>query len=286
MDYRSQFLKLARRSPGFDKQAKMSCFISGLREDIRVDVRAARPTSLLQAIDLAMVFETRYGNTRNPYKNIIKSSLPFPTNQHHQPKSSNPSPPKPLSSSGNKTPWQLKKVSEAEWQECREKKLCVACRGPFRPGHSCPQLKSLFVEGYVMSNTAEEAVEEPLLLAGPDEEQPLIQLNAIAQLHSFSNKDRLLTIQVKGTVAARSGVHILIDPGATHNFIHPKLSKQCKLQITENKNLRAIVASGEVMQSQGCIEQLPVNIQGYELIQDFYVLPISGCEMILEANGS
>lgn len=56
-EFKSQFNKLSRRAGGFSNDLLLAYFVGGLKEDIRVDVRALRPATLCQAYELAKVFE-------------------------------------------------------------------------------------------------------------------------------------------------------------------------------------------------------------------------------------
>lgn len=55
-DYKTQFNKLSRRASGFSRDVLLACFVSGLKEEIQLDVRAHKPATLLQAYELARIF--------------------------------------------------------------------------------------------------------------------------------------------------------------------------------------------------------------------------------------
>lgn len=56
IEFKSQFNKLSRIAGGLSDDLLLAYFVGGLKEDIRVDVHAMRPTSLYQAYKLAKVF--------------------------------------------------------------------------------------------------------------------------------------------------------------------------------------------------------------------------------------
>lgn len=64
-EFKSQFNKLSRRAGGFSDDLLLACFVGGLKEDIRVDVRALRPATLYRAYELAKVFEERHKENSN-----------------------------------------------------------------------------------------------------------------------------------------------------------------------------------------------------------------------------
>jgi hypothetical protein len=55
--YKAQFEALSNRLRGLDESYKLSCFLSGLRDDIRYPVRLLRPNTLVMAFGLAKLQE-------------------------------------------------------------------------------------------------------------------------------------------------------------------------------------------------------------------------------------
>lgn len=102
------------------------------------------------------------------------------------------------------------------------------------------------------------------------------------QLHSLGEGPNNHTMQLKG-ILGRKKVHVLIDSGASHNFIHPSVLKYTKVQVQDIKPVRVRVASGDVMvtNSEAIID---LTLQGCTLRENFFVLPISGCEVVLGAT--
>ena len=68
-DYYLKFMSLANRSLGLSNEALLNCFISGLNPDIRRDVVAMCPPTLLRAVALAKLFEEKYGPVSKPFRN-------------------------------------------------------------------------------------------------------------------------------------------------------------------------------------------------------------------------
>jgi hypothetical protein len=58
-DYQVQFERLLTRVGRLASEHQIGCFVSGLKEDIRTEVQAARPTSLSTAMGLARLYEAR-----------------------------------------------------------------------------------------------------------------------------------------------------------------------------------------------------------------------------------
>lgn len=70
-DYKTQFKNLSNRLRGLSDQYKLSGFLSGLRDEIRLPVRMFHPYNLILAYSLAKIQEehvtlTKKGNKRTP----------------------------------------------------------------------------------------------------------------------------------------------------------------------------------------------------------------------------
>lgn len=106
-------------------------------------------------------------------------------------------------------------------------------------------------------------------------EEPLIQLNVI------SDDKWPETMQLKGKCGIKS-VHVLIDSGATHNFIHPTLLNGLNAESRGQESLSVRVASGAILKTQGTIVTR-LKLQNYEFVGEFHILSVPGCEVLLGA---
>jgi len=78
--YYREFTALANRVQGITADALLDCFLSGFKIDIRRDVIAQNPTSLLHVVSLAKLFEEKYPPKQkttltHPYPKYQSSSL-------------------------------------------------------------------------------------------------------------------------------------------------------------------------------------------------------------------
>ncbi|TXG49921.1 hypothetical protein EZV62_025796 [Acer yangbiense] len=91
------------------------------------------------------------------------------------------------------------------------------------------------------------------------------------------------TMRLKGSIREHD-VTILMDSGSTHNFLNPTLAKQCSCKITSTDQFKVTVGNGGVISSSGKCYNVLVNIQGFQFQLDFYLLPVSGCDIVLGAE--
>ena len=80
------------------------------------------------------------------------------------------------------------------------------------------------------------------------------------------------------------GVTILIDSSSTHNVLNLSLAKQCGCPVTTTTQFQVTVVDGGVINSSGKYYHVPVNIQGFRFHLDFFLFPVSGCDIVLGAK--
>nr|KYP34631.1 hypothetical protein KK1_044394 [Cajanus cajan] len=150
-DYYSKFTALSNRVSGVTGDALLDYFLSGLNSDIKRDVLAHGPDSILKAVSLAHLFEEKY--TKKPYQYLPSMSHKSQTQTQTTtslPKT-NTLPPllptptiKPFSQ--NTKSATIKRMTSAEMQIRREKGLCFTCDEKFTPAHRCPNKHMMLLQ--------------------------------------------------------------------------------------------------------------------------------------------
>lgn len=127
---------MADRTSNLTEPFFISCFLSGLREDIKTRVQLFKPVSLLQTFELARLQEKAMS--------VQDNSSPIPELQSTTTVTA-PAPsllgPIPSTSPNN-----VKRLSSFEQAERRSKGLCFNCDEQFKPGHRCKQPQLLFLD--------------------------------------------------------------------------------------------------------------------------------------------
>jgi len=72
----------------------------------------------------------------------------------------------------------------------------------------------------------------------------------------------------------------LVDSGSSHNFINTDRVASTGLQVTPRK-LRVTVANGEKVTCAGVLRQAPFFIDDEPFIDNIFVLPLGGYDMVL-----
>jgi len=95
-------------------------------------------------------------------------------------------------------------------------------------------------------------------------------------LHAMDGSTSPKTIRLLGQVN-RKQVSILLNTNSTHNFIdnkvvhadNPRASLQCNS------------SNGDKLHSEGLCRSVRIKCQDAEIVIDFHILPIGGCQMVL-----
>ena len=78
-EYQIQFEKLLSRVGKLNQPQQVTCFVGGLKESMRIDIQAMKPTTLSAAIGLAWLYEVKYQKQSNPNFELKRLALTSPT---------------------------------------------------------------------------------------------------------------------------------------------------------------------------------------------------------------
>ena len=263
---------LSNRIKGLSATHKLSCFLSGLRDEIRLPVRMLSPKSLNEAFGLAKIQEE--------YNWSCKKVTKVPGDQ------GKPSilgvPPKNPSLLETKPRLPLKRISPAQMEERRKKGLCYNCDDKWAPGHKCKNAM-LFLLDYVevsQGNANSEVHISELEENGYADQVEQDQEDVEITLYALSGTPTSGTMRVMGRIKHKSFV-VLIDSGSTDNFIDAALVSHLHMNIDTSQVLEVKVANGEVIKAQGVCKEVPVWLQGHEFVVQLHVLTMGGCDLVL-----
>ena len=115
---------------------KLSCFLSGLKDEICLPVRMLSPQSLNAAFGLAKIQEEYVMSCRRNMKN-----------QQDSGKNSILGLPKSNGVVETKSSIPIKRITPAQMDERRKKGLCYNCDEKWGPGHKCRNARLFILEG-------------------------------------------------------------------------------------------------------------------------------------------
>ena len=134
--YKADFEAFSNRIKGLSSMHKMSCFLSGLKDEIRLPVRMLNPQSLNAAFGLAKIQEEYLISCRRSSKIQQETGKPSilglpKVNTFVEAKSKIP----------------IKRISPAQMEERKKKGLCYNCDDKWGPSHKCKNTKIFLLEG-------------------------------------------------------------------------------------------------------------------------------------------
>lgn len=167
------------------------------------------------------------------------------------------------------------KLSDAEYDYKKKIGLCYKCRERWSKALFCRNkvLQIMVVsQGYEM-----ELVEEEFFEAQEgNESTERIEMS----LYSFFGWSLLTTIKIRGKIG-KTSVVVLIDSGATHNFISPEVVKKTRLQPSSGCNLTVMVRTGISVNCSGICRRVELQLQSVLVTMDFIVLEPGSADVIL-----
>lgn len=76
-------------------------------------------------------------------------------------------------------------------------------------------------------------------------------------------------------------VVVLIDCGATHNFISEKLVNQLNLPMGETSHYRVLLGSSTTMKGKGICSKIELVLGDWKIIDNFLPLELGGVDVVL-----
>ncbi|XP_020206869.1 uncharacterized protein LOC109791920 [Cajanus cajan] len=277
-NYYTEFMSLANRVYGLSPDALLDCFISGLKPDLKREVIAQNPLSILKAVSLAKLFEEKYipkPKSQPPYKPYTQTTpYTYPKLQNSQPPLLPTPTVKPFAQPTNP----IKKMTPTEMQIRREKGLCYTCDERFSPNHRCPN------KHYMILQVDEEQCthEDNVIQTDSVDSLPQDATDHHLSFNALKGSSGVGTIKFQGRING-CPVNILLDSGSSDNFLQPRIAHFLKLPIEPAPNFQVMVGNGNSMSAEGFISDLQVEVQGYTLQFPVYLLPVAGADLVLGA---
>ncbi|KAL5752650.1 hypothetical protein ACOSQ2_023157 [Xanthoceras sorbifolium] len=266
------FKELSHRVDGLLENFLVGCFIAGLRDEIRLDVKIKQPRSLADAIGVARLIEERNGLLQKGSSNFRPSGMTpkaLPNN------SSGVLGPPPINKPNNSVN-PFKRITSQEAKERRKKRLCYYCDEGFVLGHRCQRPQLFMIKDIVLE---EDLPEEVLEHVGSVE-----NILPEVSFHAITDTEHPQTIGVHGKLKGKE-VTMLIDGGSTYNFVDQSLVTKYGLPITRDKTFQVIIANREKITCMGRCLALPLVIQGYDKELDFYILHVAAVKVFIGCIG-
>uniref|UniRef100_A0A2N9H4N4 Chromo domain-containing protein n=1 Tax=Fagus sylvatica TaxID=28930 RepID=A0A2N9H4N4_FAGSY len=273
--YKSQFESTSNRVRDLSDMHKLSCFMSGMKDEIRLAVKMQGPRNLGEAYALAKIQEeylaTVKRSTRPTYEPSRGSWVQSQAQQGAARVENKSGDSKEYSA---RPSMQVQRLTPMQMSERRKKGLCYNCDERWSSDHRCKNRKL-----YLMEEVDDEEAE----LVEVEEEEVEAELgdeNAEITLCALLGSTSPSTMRVIAIVNGQTTV-VLLDTGSTHNFMDGTLAKTLKLPIDGESNFGVRVANGQVIRTLGECKEVKFKMQGLHLKLTFNLLELGGYGIVL-----
>lgn len=278
-NYNKKFVMFSAPLPHLTEEVLENTYLNGLRLPIRAEVIGRRPVGLEDIMEQAQMVEDRdlavklaedewnLGHTKGePSKTQTKDWAKSGTKAHEGmktifiPDKTNPGTGRGYQDQRRDGP--TRRLTNEEYKLKREKGLCFKCDEKFTIGHRCQrkEFRVLVVyEDREFEVEAEEDKDEPA-------ELQLIEVTDLVKLSSKSdyNFSSPKTMKIQGENCGEP-VLVLIDCGATHNFISVEVVEGLKLTISLTTEYGIMVGTEEEVRNQGICKDVVLELSGLQI---------------------
>ncbi|KAL4021138.1 hypothetical protein IC575_019929 [Cucumis melo] len=156
----------------------------------------------------------------------------------------------------------VKRLSDAEFRARLDRGLCFRCNDKYSPGHRCKTKEKRELMFFIMNeeeneeeNSHEEVTEGTVELKNLElTEDIAIELKAMTRLSSKG------TMKLKRWIMQKEIV-VLIDSGATHNFIHQTLAVDLQLGLEQQTQFGYTIGNGTRCKEKGICRKVEINLK-------------------------
>uniref|UniRef100_A0A2N9HXW7 Chromo domain-containing protein n=1 Tax=Fagus sylvatica TaxID=28930 RepID=A0A2N9HXW7_FAGSY len=273
--YKSQFESTSNRVRDLSDMHKLSCFMSGMKDEIRLAVKMQGPRNLGEAYALAKIQEEYLATVKRSARPTYEPSRGSWVQSQAQQGAA-----RVENKSGDSKEYsarpsmQVQRLTPMQMSERRKKGLCYNCDERWSSDHRCKNRKL-----YLMEEVDDEEAE----LVEVEEEEVEAELgdeNAEITLCALLGSTSPSTMRVIAIVNGQTTV-VLLDTGSTHNFMDETLAKTLKLPIDGESNFGVRVANGQVIRTLGECKEVKFKMQGLHLKLTFNLLELGGYGIVL-----
>ncbi|XP_052202680.1 uncharacterized protein LOC127808263 [Diospyros lotus] len=267
-------------------------FINGLKPEIRAEIKVLQPRGLDRIMTMAQCIEDKNAAMLSCNRTFGPARCNFPTHSTtiviRPPPIQSRSPTlysrvvsqasNKLSVAGSGSNVPFKRLSEAERKAKREKGLCFRCDEKYLVSHQCKNK-----ELHVMMIYDEEMEEEGVKVETREgREEEVGQGSEVIELsmNSVVGLTTPQTMKLQGDIEGQPVV-VLIDGGATHNFIAAELVQRLRLPRIETTECGVIMGTGMAVQGADICKGVKLHLQNLQIVENFLPLELGSFDVIL-----
>ncbi|XP_048627782.1 uncharacterized protein LOC125596770 [Brassica napus] len=292
-DYIGEFEELRGLVSGIDEKNLIHVFFNGLKQEMKEVIKMKEPQGLRQHIEAVIKMEdsafckSMAAVTTSGSKQA--STIPFRTSsQYNSNRQGTSSQSNEASSSKGlqqdksqvkqlKPMGGPKRLTPAEVAEKRRLGLCYKCDMKWSKTHECHMLELQVLT--VLDGCEVEIVNDLFLDTFEDNNGNVTELMELS-LNSFLGLSSPTTMKLWGSIG-KNNIVVLVDSGASHNFIDPSVLKKAHLTPVNDRRLDILLGTDITVKGSGVCKDIPFTIQSMEDVADFIVLELGRLDMVL-----
>ncbi|GJX90123.1 ty3-gypsy retrotransposon protein [Tanacetum coccineum] len=167
-------------------------------------------------------------------------------------------------------PKPFKRLTDAEFADKRAKGICFRCDDKFRSGNRCPG-KTLQVLLVGDEDETEYEFDEK-----SDEHVHLDMVEV--SLNSVMGFTSPHTMNIRGIIGDEEVV-VLIDSGATHNFLSKRVLKELRLLVMGGGSISVMLGNRKFEKSRGICKRVLLTFPKLQFLEDFYPLDLGSTDV-------
>lgn len=169
----------------------------------------------------------------------------------------------------------MRRLTDKELQDKKAKGICFRCDDKWSMGHRCRkrELSVLLIDDENVDDNEEE-IEDDNSASQSEGVTAEVSLNSV---FGISNPK---TMKLSGRIEGKEVV-VMIDPGATHNFISLKTVEDVGIKVLKSDGFGVSLENGDSIHGTGICKEVRLNIGGLSILEKKLPLQLGNSDVIL-----
>ena len=292
-DYVKKFVQYSAPLPHMAESVLLDAFVTGLEPALQAEVISRHPQTLEECMKEAQLVSGRNLALKLAKAEWVNSVTREGGGSSKGQSSQDKSSPKktefpmkqvtiPIKGNYQKNEPPVKRLLDTEFRARLDKGLCFRCNEKYSPGHRCKMREKRELMLFIL-NEEESGGEEVKM----EETEEVMELNQLVvaetteiELKTLTGLTSKGTMKLKGHVKGREVV-ILVDSGATNNFIHEAVAMEGGLNIEPGTQFGVTIGDGTRCKGKGICRKVELRLKEMTVITDFLVVELGNIDVIL-----
>ncbi|CAA7062173.1 unnamed protein product [Microthlaspi erraticum] len=246
-EYVNEFEELTTIVTGVEEENLEHVFYLGLKPEMQEVVKMQKPKGLSALFSTVISMEDSiFYNSQRNWSTSSSSDSPKPTIQNTEQselsKSQTQNAKPPWKNNGGRNYSGMLKLSPAEIAEKRRLGLCYKCPEKWSREHQ-KTCHNMTLEVFTVVNEQEVEIMEEDWIEGLEEDMEDMHEPIQLSLFSFLGFDSPSATKLWDTIG-KTKLVVMIDSGATHNFIDPSVLNKTSLSPARNRTFDILLGTG------------------------------------------